>query len=434
MFKVNEVLRFEKKLFRILQVLPQQIVWICLDNEKAMPRVVLLRDLISAFDDESLTRADDPFSNLAYEVPEKGSTAQIKRDGCFELIKDIVFDSSSYDPHVRASKINKLITEGRSSKPTLYKLLRRYWQRGQTPNALLPDYKNSGAKGKKRKGEGNKLGRPRKYTPGVGAVVDDQVERLFRTVIDRYLLKDRGVSIPYTHRRFAELYKNYYPDIPESEIPTKWQMLHFYKREYSQVETLKKRTSPIEYNKDTRPLNGTANSNVLGPGARFEIDATIADIYLVSDSDRGNIVGRPVIYMVIDVFSRMVAGFYVGFESPSYAAAMQALSVAMTDKVQWCDRLGFEGITYEDWPIVGLPNAILADRGELLGHQIESLESSFAVRIENTPPYRGMRKELLNVVSEQYKQILSRLHLESLKKLWSKNVVEKIIVWMPSCL
>ena len=129
-------------------------------------------------------------------------------------------------------------------------------------------------------------------------------------------------------------------------------------------------------------MHSTANSQVLGPGSRYEIDATIADTYLVSDSDSVNIVGRPVIYMIIDVFSRMVAGFYIGFENPSYPAAMQALYMAVVDKVEYCRELGFD-IGSEDWPSVGLPDAILADRGELLGHQIESLESNFSVRIEN---------------------------------------------------
>lgn len=42
-----------------------------------------------------------------------------------------------------------------------------------------------------------------------------------------------------------------------------------------------------------------------------------------------------------------------------------------------------------------MPDAILADRGELLGHQIESLESCFSVRIENAPPYRGDAKGIV---------------------------------------
>lgn len=45
-------------------------------------------------------------------------------------------------------------------------------------------------------------------------------------------------------------------------------MMHFYKREYGQVEVLKKRVSSNEYNKDIRPLHSTANTQVLGPGSR----------------------------------------------------------------------------------------------------------------------------------------------------------------------
>ncbi|MGU7807970.1 transposase, partial [Escherichia coli] len=109
------------------------------------------------------------------------------------------------------------------------------------------------------------------------------------------------------------------------------------------------------YRKDYRPLQSTSNAQALGPGARYEIDATIADIYLVSNSNPESIVGRPTIYFVIDVFSRLVAGFYIGFESPSYLAAIQALNIAMTDKVQYCAEYGIL-IQPEDWPAVGLPD------------------------------------------------------------------------------
>lgn len=105
-------------------------------------------------------------------------------------------------------RINEVIAIQGTTKKTLYTLMRRYWQRGQTPNALFPDYKNSGGKGKK-------LGRPRKYMPGVGAIVDEHIERLFRIAINKYVLKDTGCSFPYAHRRFKDLYENYYPDIPE---------------------------------------------------------------------------------------------------------------------------------------------------------------------------------------------------------------------------
>jgi hypothetical protein len=95
--------------------------------------------------------------------------------------------------------------------------------------------------------------------------------------------------------------------------------------------------------------------------------------------------------MVIDVFSRMVAGFYIGFENPSYAAAIQALHMASTDKTEYCRKFGFD-ITPAEWPCIGLPSALLADRGELMGHQIECLDKGFGVRIENTSPFRSEAK------------------------------------------
>jgi len=394
MFRVNEVLEYNGQLFRVLSVLSEEVVWIKIDDPKALPSLVLTRELVKGLDDEALKRAVDPFAELALETPERGSATQKRRNRNHDLIQPIVTDSLFYEPNIRASRIKEVLASQKVSKPTLYTLIRRYWQQGQTPNALLPNYKNSGGKGKKRKATDKKLGRPRKYTPGVGAVVDDEVERLFRTTIDKYWLKDTEISFSYLHRRFKDSYEAYYPDVPEEEIPSKWQMQHFYKREYVKPDSLEKRTNRIKYNKDVRPLDSTANTGVLGPGSRYEIDATIADIYLVSDSERANIVGRPIVYLVKDVFSRMVAGFYVGFENASYVAAVQALTTAMTDKVSLCAEFGLD-ITSEQWPTVGLPGAILADRGELLGHQIESLESNFSIRIENTPPYRGDAKGIV---------------------------------------
>ena len=114
----------------------------------------------------------------------------------------------------------------------------------------------------------------------------------------------------------------------------------------------------------------------------------------MSDRDPHKIIGRPTVYVVKDTFSRMFAGCYIGFQNPSYVAAVQALALAMSDKVTYCKRYGFE-ITSEQWPSIGIPGAILADRGELLGHQVETLESGLSVRIENAPPYRADAKGIV---------------------------------------
>ncbi len=56
----------------------------------------------------------------------------------------------------------------------------------------------------------------------------------------------------------------------------------------------------------------------------------------------------------------------------------------------------------DDWPCIGLPDAILADRGELLGHQIEALEYKFSIRIENTSALSWRFKTYCRALFQNY--------------------------------
>jgi len=393
MYQVNEVLELEGTLYRVLKIVGNQLVWIPVENKSSFPSVVQIPDIEQLVIDEKIVRADDPFAFLQQEMPAHDSSEVKIRDKNYKLLTPLIEEPFFYIPRVRGKVIRNILESGEISKPYLYRIAKQYWQRGQIPNALLPDYRNSGAKGKRRVAKGNKLGRPRIYSEGTGALIDEATEKLFRIVIDKYLLKGE-FTLPFVHRRLKILYDQYFPATPESEKPTKWQLKYFYDREYGFAEKISNRTPELIFKKDVRPLTSTATIQASGPGSRFEIDATIADIYLVSDVDRTQPVGRPILYIVIDVFSRFIVGWYIGFENPSYVAAIQALYVAMTDKSEFIKSQGIKFLDME-WPTPGLPEVLLADRGELLGYQIEGLESGFPVRIENTPPYRGDAKGIV---------------------------------------
>ena len=393
MFQVNEVVKLEDKLFRILVTTSSHAIWIAIEDQKAFPDIVELSQLELLLLEEKINRVDDPYGSINQLIAEPGSKDAEIRDRNYQLIKPIVEDPNFYIKKVRAKHISEILESGEVSRPYLYKLIRRYWQRGQVPNALLPDYKNSGAKGQKRTARDKKLGRPRVIMEGTGALINEPTEKLFRIIIDKYIFK-KQFSIARAHRKFKGLYDNIFPGVPESEKPTRRQLSYFFDREYKNVEKLRASVPDIIYRKDVRPLQSTATIQALGPGSRYEIDATIADIILVSDHDRNQPVGRPTVYIVIDVFSRLIVGWYIGFENPSYVTAIQALHVALSDKSKIFNDLEIETGSFA-WPTPGLPEAILADRGELIGHQIEGLESSYKVRIENTPPYRGDAKGIV---------------------------------------
>ena len=238
-FQVNEVVQLEDKLYRVLATTNTHVIWISIEDQKAFPDTIEFLQLESLLLEEKVTRVTDPFGYVINLLPEPDSKESMIRDKNYQIIKPLVEDPNFYIKKIRAKHVADILEAGEVSRPYLYKLIRRYWQRGQVPNALLPDYNNSGAKGQKRIAKGKKLGRPRKIMAGIGALVDEPTEKLFRIIIDKYILR-KQFSIARAHRKFKGLYDNIFPGVPESEKPTKRQLSYFLDREYKNVEKLRR--------------------------------------------------------------------------------------------------------------------------------------------------------------------------------------------------
>lgn len=123
---------------------------------------------------------------------------------------------------------------------------------------------------------------------------------------------------------------------PEDKLPSFGQFKYWFNKELDLKDSITKRYGSRKYDLNYRPILGSSTQESFGPGSRFQIDATVADVYLVSEYKREWIIGRPVIYVVIDVFSRVITGIYIGLEGPSWLGAMMALSNTTMDKVKFC--------------------------------------------------------------------------------------------------
>jgi putative transposase len=287
-------------------------------------------------------------------------------------------------------------------KKTLYRLLYRYWMFGSVRNGLLPNYPASGGKGKtKRYESGNLPGRPPRVlessSKGRAKVLNEQDKIAIR--IGYALYKDNEVKTKvdaYT-RMLGKFYCESIPTpgFPESsvtlkpleELPTQAQFEYWGRKAFDDMTVLRSRKGERKWAMDHRALKGRSFQGTFGPCHRFEIDATIADIYLVSRFNRHWIIGRPVVYVVVDVFSRMIVGLFVGLEGPSWNGARQALLNTFRDKVSFCARYGVH-IRAEDWPCSHLPQEICADRGEMLGQAAEGIVPALGIDLAIAPPYR----------------------------------------------
>ena len=385
------------------------VATIDLDNESAWPVVQKLSHILDDLEDGGLTV--EPFAEyrnfeLDSDIDER---RRFRRDQRFEIIQEFVQNTPfCFEKKARTNFIARAILDHDVSRPTVVKLLQDYWRCGMTPNALLPRWDLRGGKGRPRKPSGAKLGRPRLPVPegmtpppsGINITAD--IRRFFAISIDREYAINRRLSLSDAYNRcistfFAEPTERSRPgqiefrpreEYAETGWPTLEQFKYWVRKDKNLTAIARQRETPRVFDLKNRGLSGSASAEAWGPGSRFEIDATIADVYLLSRLDRNQIIGRPVIYVVIDVFSRLIVGVYVGLEGPSWAAAMMALANAVEDKQAFCASRGIT-IEPEEWPAHHLPSILLGDRGELEGNGIAQTLKLFHVTCENAAAYRA---------------------------------------------
>ena len=374
-------------------------------NKMEMPLSVSFTELQQKIEDDMLTlQEDDPYLRMVIdsELSDKERTI---RDNIWNIMSSVVENEPAiYVKKQRGAILSKVIAETGKDLKNLHCYLKMYWQCGKTKNAFLPKYSNCGASGKERGYGDGKRGRPRKFSDSVGVNIDDATKEIFKKVIEKYYHNRKGNSLKSAYDRMIKEYYTRFvtqPDgktkvelISEDMIPTIGQFRYWYNKKYNIQDKIIARKGESKFNLDHRAILGKSDYGIMGPGAKYQIDATIGDIYLVSRFNRADIIGRPVLYFVLDVFSRMVTGMYVGLEGPSWAGMMMAIVNAASDKVKYCAEYGIE-ITDSEWPCRGVPGAILGDRGELESKSADTLVNALNVRIENAPPFRADMKGIV---------------------------------------
>lgn len=131
------------------------------------------------------------------------------------------------------------------------------------------------------------------------------------------------------------------------------------------INTIRRRIEPFKPRREAQE-SPTRYTPVVGefPGADFplavvQIDHTKLDIILVDDVHRRP-VGRPWITLAMDVFSRMIAGFYVSFDPPGDISVGLCLAHAILPKELWLARFGISTA----WPVWGFMGSVHADNAK----------------------------------------------------------------------
>ncbi|NRD76570.1 Mu transposase C-terminal domain-containing protein [Bacillus sp. BRMEA1] len=355
---------------------------------------------------------DDPF-NLIIREEEISEKAKTLRNESWEIINQLLSHGviNLLNSKTRSEIVKKVSEDLNVNSKKINRCLKRYWKRGMHVNALLPDFQNCGGIGVQKNSGDNKRGRPRKMEEimGEGVNIDQYTKEKFHLGIAKFYLRQNNVTVRYA---FEQTLKEYFRDVLENDpnkLPTYNQFLYWLRKNENLSYRLIKRHGKKNFELKHRPVLGSVQQEVRSPGQKVLIDSTVSDVYLCSEFDRQSIIGRGIVYFVKDIFSRMILSVHVCLEGPNFEQARIALMNMVENKVEFCQRFGIE-IKEHEWSTAHLPECIVADRAELLSHASTLLTERLNIKIENSPPFRGDFKSLVEqqfaILNRQVKPIL----------------------------
>lgn len=416
---VNSLIKIgedEKEIERVLWISKElDLVFLINTFDKSWPHEAKLSELTVLINEKKVKLITNEVHYRLIIESELSEKDRNKRDKAFNAVMEFykyVDEPNIFITYERNKFINKVIKKCSISRRTIEDYIKRYWKRGMNPNVLLPDTYRCGGKNKAKVAGEVKRGRPRLNDLNSGINVDDNIKKIFKASINKFYNTQKKNSLTTAYHLML---KEYFSQKVKNEkgktelilkdkenIPSLAQFRYWFNKERDLKKEVTSRNGARIFYQKHRAVLHSVNDLVVGPGMEYQIDATIGDVYLVSRFNKEWIIGRPVIYIVIDTYSRLVTGVNVTLEGPSWVGAMGAISNCMTDKVGFCKEYDIE-INQSEWPINYIPFSVIGDRGEIVGFNADYLVNNLNIKVSNTPPYFPQWKPIV----EQHFRLLN---------------------------
>lgn len=135
---------------------------------------------------------------------------------------------------------------------------------------------------------------------------------------------------------------------------------------------------------------------------RVEIDHTKLDLFVI-DLETKLPIGRPWLTTAIDVYSKMVVGFFLSFNPPSYLSIMQCLRHSITPKTYLAGK--YPSIKNR-WNAYGIPEMVVVDNGkEFYSSHFEDACLQLGILIQYAPTqlawYKGTVERYFGTLNTQ---------------------------------
>lgn len=407
--------------YRVLEIIPHLdcIILFHFTDKNKLQRPIA--SLLSNFKNWSKSRAatriefETPYFLLVAEE-DLDAKSKSKRDTNYGLVSELLEDEEfllTYSTSKRMSQVVDYAKKKGVDRKKIPRLLNLYWRHGQTKNAFLPAYANCGGLGKERQTVTLALGAPRSSrTLGIERAAKYVLTALdkenIRKVLKASYLKTSGASLTESYKEYLRQYHAEEIKVADAcrtapVVPSFRQFSYWKERFFSKDTVIRNRSSDKDYLLKKRGLLGSASQNDFVPGSCFEIDATVADVHIVSSFGKQYALGRPTIYSIVDRATLMIVGFHVSLYHASWRAARQALVNCFLPKADYCAQYGVV-IDESEWPCAHVPKRFMCDNGEMIGLQpqekvVPFTELSFAPAYR--PDYKPFVERRFKILNDQ---------------------------------
>ena len=324
--------------------------------------------------------------------------------------------------------VQEAVTKHQVSRSHVYRLWSILCMFGLTRTSLRVRWDKCGAHGKRRDLSGGstrkKAGRKTfaqrlsKLIFGCwGEPVQPGMNTLWRTKI---MVADKGIATPKpsmperynrivasqftTAMRYDDNGNIVAVELEKGQYPNYQQVKRVLTEDAEEIDRIREKTSSGHFERSLRGLSGCSWEGAEGPGLMYAIDSTIGDVYLRSSIDPTWIIGRPIVYVIVDVFSTAVVGFYVCLTGPSWDTAQVSIFNAVASSELMSDLWGYD-MRQSLFPAPTFPARLLCDRGEYLSKRAKATGMDLHTTLSYTAPFRPDLKGVVEVMHRIMKNV-----------------------------
>ncbi|MDI6714004.1 MAG: Mu transposase C-terminal domain-containing protein [Thermodesulfovibrio sp.] len=343
------------------------------ENQSVILRDILTKSIVIKRFEELV---NELFSENSLHIQEKSKSSISYITENEELYNEVIKRKAIIDEVINNQSWGRADVEAVAKKyninyTTIYRWIKKYKDHGI--EGLIPSYHLRGCK--------------RRLTPEVEQIIKEQIEVFY--------LNSQKPKIKHLYEKIKDICLNKNLEVPH------YSTIVYKVKKLDTKTVFKKREGRIKA-LSVEPLKGEFEASK--PFEVIQIDHTKLDIIVVDEFLRKP-VGRPWITLAFDVFSRMVYGFYLSFDPPSFFTVGQTLLMGIQPKNKYLESLGIEDA---EWPIFGLPKGIILhtdNAKEFKSKELENFLTLYGIhqefRPKKTPHYGGHIERFFRTINEE---------------------------------